>query len=356
MTIYHSEDLYDNNLFNLIKRDNAIILSLKKENNILISSWLNGGICYNMDNVVNQTIGNGDYEQLDDGNYIEFQKNKFIHLNLNPDKSTGLMTSACMDNMAISKKTYEQITVYSIVTAGADKNGVKAGDLASFYEYNHHYFSHFGTINIITVIDANLDDGALVTAAITATEAKTSVLQDLKVESQYSHNIATGTGTDGLCIISNKNSQNHLENAGKHSKLGELISVSIREATKKALFLQTFMSEEYQATVLSRLSRFNIYFEDFLNESSMDELSYASVFYHFNKNKRNVAFVSSIINLVDEVQLGLLEIEDISFLIVNLINSHLDLDVKNKKIENVGDITDLLIKSINQHLFDKNNG
>jgi adenosylcobinamide hydrolase len=139
-----------------------------------------------MENVVNLTVDGTDYDDVSDGDFDDFQKNKFKYLGLNPEKTAGLLTSACMDNLAISIKKYEELKVTSIVTAGADKNAVKAGDKASFYEYNNNYFNHFGTINIITLIDANLQDGSLVTASITATEAKSSVLQDLKIESKYS--------------------------------------------------------------------------------------------------------------------------------------------------------------------------
>ncbi|HIH35635.1 MAG TPA: adenosylcobinamide amidohydrolase [Methanosphaera sp.] len=347
----YSEKIIDDSFFNLIKQDGSLIINLKGNNNVLISSWLNGGISHNLKNVVNLTVESDDYGGLDDGRYDNFQKNKFTDLGLDYENTAGLLTSACMDNYAFSNKKYEQLEVTAIVTAGADKNAVKAGDGASFYEYNNNYFNTFGTINIIVIIDANLDDGALVTASITATEAKSVVLQDLKIESQYSTGIATGTGTDGIAIISNKSSNNHIENAGKHSKLGELIAKSVIEATKEALYLQTFMSADFQSTVLSRLSRFNITFEDFYKGVSIDKTTYASEFYYFNNNKQNVAFVSMVLNLIDEINMGLLKLEDILKPLKTLFKSYLDITVE-EKIENVNDIIDLLIKSINHHLFD----
>ena len=349
----YSEKIISDSFFNIIKMEDSLVINLKNNNNLLISSWLNGGICHNFENVVNLTVDGTDYDDLLNANFDNFQKKKFLNLGLNPDKTAGLLTSACMDNYAISVKKYEELKVTTVVTAGADKNAVKAGDKASFYEYNNKYLTHFGTINIITIIDANLEDGSLVTAAITATEAKTSVLQDLKIESQYSSGIATGTGTDGICLISNKNSTNHLENAGKHSKLGELIAKSVYEATKEALYLQTFMSEDFQRTVLSRLSRFNITFDDFYNQvSSLDKSVYLERFYYFNKNSENVALVSSILNLIDEVQLGLLDLKDILNPVNILLTSCLQVSIENKKIESIEDILDLLINFINQYLFD----
>ena len=352
MAIYYSEKIYQSNFFDILKKDDSIIVNLKKENNVLISSWLNGGLVYNQNSIINHSLSGEDYIKLSDGDYDDFQKCKFKQLNLDYENTSGLMTSACMDNYAISTKKYEQLEVTSIITAGADKNGVKAGDKASFYEYDNNYFTHFGTINIILLINANLHDGALVTASITATEAKTSVLQDLKLESQYSTHIATGTGTDGIAVISNKNSSNHLENAGKHSKLGELIALSVQESLRKALYLQTFMSTDFQSTVLSRLSRFNIYFDDFYEKSvTNNKLEYASKFYEFNKNKANVVFVSSIINLIDEVQLNLLSLDDVENMVKLLINNYLGVDVSNKKIKEMNDVFDLLVDSINCYLF-----
>ncbi|RAP53327.1 MAG: hypothetical protein BZ138_01340 [Methanosphaera sp. rholeuAM270] len=353
MSINFLEQIHNSNFFDIIKKDDAIVINLKQDNNVLISSWLNGGLLKNIKSVVNQSIGGNDYEDMLNGDYASFQSLKFKKLGLNPNNTAGLMTSACMDNYAISTKKYERLEVTTIATAGADKNGVKAGDTASFYEYNNNYFTHFGTINIFTIINANLHDGALVTASITATEAKTSVLQDLKIESQYSNHISTGTGTDGICIISNKNSENHLENAGKHSKLGELIAKTVQEAVRESLFLQTFMCVEYQSTVLSRLSRFNISFDDFYENSSHDdEIGYAAVFYDFNRDNRNVSFVSSVLNLIDEVQLDMLTVADVEAVYKELIFSHLDIDVKEEKIENVGDMLEILVDSINRYLFD----
>ncbi|MBR0472728.1 MAG: adenosylcobinamide amidohydrolase [Methanosphaera sp.] len=353
MTTNYSEEIFETNFFKIIKKDDALILNLKQDNNVLISSWLNGGLKHNMKNIVNQSISDEDYNMMANGDFDSFQEYKFQKLNLSPLTSAGLITSACMDNYAISTKKYEKLEVTSIITAGADKNAVKAGDKASFYEYNNHYFSHFGTINIITIINANLEDGALVTASITATEAKSSIIQDLKIESQYSNFIATGTGTDGIAIISNKNSENHIENAGKHSKLGELIATSIRDALKKALYLQTFMSIDYQSTVLSRLSRFNILFDDFYEQSSeTNKIAYASKFYHFNNNKENVSFISSIVNLIDEVQLQLLTWDDVETVIKQLIKYYLNVEVPEKKLKEKKDVLNLLIKSVNLHLFD----
>ncbi|MCD7781946.1 MAG: adenosylcobinamide amidohydrolase [Methanosphaera sp.] len=304
-----------------------------------------------MDHVVNQSLESDDYNEIDSMDYPTFQSMCMNKLGLNPDKSTGLFTSACMDNYGISTLEYEQLRVTSIVTAGADKNGTKAGDPASFYEYNNKYDLLNGTINIICLIDANLDDGALVTASITLTEAKTSLLEDLKLESQYSTNIATGTGTDGLAIISNKSSPNHLENAGKHSKLGELIAKTVYDATLDAIKLQTAMCPQYQKTILSRLTRFNIDFKQLYEKTDNISINdYATLFYPYNNDTDNIAWLSMIINLIDEYQTGLLEFNEIIRPIKRSINEYTGYNV-NDKLSSLEEIIDELVCAINYDIL-----
>lgn len=347
----YSENIYSDDFFKAYKLDNSIVVELKQDNNLIISSWHNGGYNENMTHVVNQMLEGDDYLNFREGFFDDFHKEKIASLGLNPNTATGITTSACMDNYAISTSCYEKLKVTSIVTAGADKNAVKAGDSASFYEYNNHYMNHFGTINIITIINANLNPGSLVTAGITMTEAKTSVLNDLKLESKFSSGIATGTGTDGLCVISNRSSSNHIENAGKHSKLGELIALSVRRAVYDALYLETGMCTEYQKSVLNRLSRFNVTFEDFFNDSSVDNLlEYATLFNDFNSDSSNIAFVSSLINLVDEVQTGLLTINEVEPVFKNMLCSYFSFK-KSVKMENIGDMMGLLVEAINYSLL-----
>lgn len=346
----YNEIIYEDEFLNISKIDNALVLKLFVENSLIISSWNNDGYQENMEYVVNQSLTQEDYPVIEDMSIKEFQIKRMAQLGLDSSKSTGLITSACMDNYGLSLKSYEDLSVLSIVTAGADHNGIKAGDPASFYEYKNDYKSVGGTINIITFINANLNPGALTTALITITEAKTSVLQDLKVESQFSTNIATGTGTDGVCVISNKSSDNHLENAGKHSVLGELIATSVYDATRRALFLETAMSAVHQSTVLSRLSRFNISFDDLYKQSDMNNINdYAILFNHVNEDKIILSYTSCVINLIDEVQTSLLSLEDIIKPMEIIFNSLLNED-NSYHFESIDDIINTYVDVLNHYI------
>ena len=56
-----------------------------------------------------------------------------------------------------------------------------------------------GTINIILLLDANLTRGAMLNAFITATEAKTAVIQSRNIRTPDG-DLATGTSTDTITI------------------------------------------------------------------------------------------------------------------------------------------------------------
>ncbi len=353
MTQINSQQISSNDFFSISVVDNAIVIEFFKDNNVLSSSWLNGGYQENIKYVINQSLEPDDYIVMESMDFDSFQENYMNKIGCDPSKSSGLLTSACMDNYYVSCYSYEDLSVTSVVTGGADKNGCKAGDPARFYEHNNKYSQTAGTINIFVIIDANLEAGALVTASITATEAKTSVLEDLKLESQYSTNIATGTGTDGICIISNKSSDNHIENAGKHSKLGELIAKSVQDAIRVAIKLQTAMCREYQKTVLSRLTRFNVDFETlFSNTSNISRVDYASLLYPYSNDTNNISWISMVINLVDEYQAGLLTMDEVVKPIRKTIKTFTGYD-SNRNLDSVDEIIEYIITAINYDLLKK---
>jgi adenosylcobinamide hydrolase len=53
---------------------------------------------------------------------------------------------------------------------------------------------HAGTVNVVAWVPQRLEDGALVNAVATVTEAKTQAVRDLGLD-------ATGTATDAVCIL-----------------------------------------------------------------------------------------------------------------------------------------------------------
>ena len=147
------------------------------------------------------------------------------------ETASFLFTGADMDNLAIKHESFRDMEVYALVTAGVRSNAVRmSNDEGRFYEP--------GTINIIILPNMKLTPRAMTRAIISATEAKTAALQDLDIRSAYSslYNQATGTGTDNIIVVQGTGIQ--IENAGGHSKLGELIAKAVYAGVQEAVYKQ----------------------------------------------------------------------------------------------------------------------
>ncbi len=239
----------------------SIIISFKDDRKVLSTAHLNGGYRENLKFVFNHDINSGMGLTCDitPAVYEEHMKLIATKLGLDPEASAGLLTAAAMNNVAIRTASYEDLTVTAVVTGGVEMNGGRIGDPAFFHERQGETVNiPAGTINILLYINADLPEETLTRALVTCTEAKTAALQELMAGSCYSRGIATGSGTDGTVIICNSKSGSRLFYAGKHSKLGELIGITVKQALKEALFLQTGLCPEYQFSLLNRLKRFGI--------------------------------------------------------------------------------------------------
>ena len=145
--------------------------------------------------------------------------------------SSFLMTGADMDKLSVQTTQFRKMKVYALVTAGVSSNALRMSrDTGPFYEP--------GTINIIIMTNMQLSDRAMTRAIITATEAKTAALEDLDIRSSYTplKHSATGTGTDNIIVV--QGTGVHIDNAGGHTKMGELISKAVYAGVKQAIFNQ----------------------------------------------------------------------------------------------------------------------
>lgn len=237
----------------------SLVLQFKGKRRVLSTSCLNGGYREDLKAVFNHDckVGAGIGCTLKAPTYEAHQALIAEELGLDPEFTAGLGTAASMENAAIKEESFAGLTVTAVVTGGIEVNGGRAGDPASYTDWTDHPEKP-GTINTFLLIDALLPPHALARALITATEAKTAAIQELMAGSNYSAGLATGSGTDGTVIISNAEAAIKAESTGKHSKLGELIGRTVKEATKEALYKQTGLGREQQHSVLKRLKRYGI--------------------------------------------------------------------------------------------------
>lgn len=293
----------------VVHKDKSIIVYCGGKRRILSTSAFQGGYRENCVAVFNHDGTDNEakrYCMLAD-TYEEHMDIVARRLELDPMCVTGMDTAAQMDNVAIAEKTYRELTVTAIVTGGIEENGGRVGDGADYYEPDSRQYHH-GTINIILLIDAELNAATLARALVTATEAKTAALQERLVGSRYSEGIATGSGTDQTILIANRESDIAFHDAGKHSKLGELIGRAVIEGVKSALEKQTGLNKQKQFSVIRRIGRFGSTYEDIchrrgiaLTDSQQKRLA------EIDCDQRWVIDASLIAHLCDQYRWGLLD-------------------------------------------------
>ncbi|MDR2349474.1 MAG: adenosylcobinamide amidohydrolase [Deltaproteobacteria bacterium] len=248
------------------------------------------------------------------------------------EESAGLSTAANMRLVQVEAETHKDLTVVAAVTGGVEGNAGRAGDPATGHEGKDGYepiprvgtdgvpvTPGHGTINTLLFSSLPLTKGALVRAVMMAAEAKTAGLQELNVNSRYSDGLATGTGTDQIGVAARFLADRApLSSAGKHSKLGELIGVTVKRATKGVLIRQNGMTPDRQCSVKILMERFFV--KDGYHRISGEELAvYASAFLPedlralFVSNRKpvfhdpvNAAATAALVHLRDEFAWGIL--------------------------------------------------
>ena len=224
--------------------------------------------------------------------------------------TAAMSTAASMENVAIVTESFEDYSVSAVVTGGIEVNGGRAGDPSTWIERPAEPETvKQGTINIMVFFNMNLTPGALTRALVTCTEAKTAAIQELVAPSRYSMGLATGSGTDGTILVANRESPVCLTNAGKHSKLGELIGRAVKKAVKQALNKQSGLNPARQHQVTQRVDRFGITEQslwDRWTEKTMNRADFSEKFFWVSHDGDVVTAVSLYAHLLDQLMWELL--------------------------------------------------
>lgn len=298
----------------------TILINFKHARNGVSTSELNGGYCDRYEYVFNQHLSQEKINYLENHDVHNYLINECSLMDIDSNFSTGIITLAEMKNLSIVSKSFRNVEVTAISTAGVRTNSSRAGDEASYWQENGEF--HFGTINIILLVNIALSKSTLMEAFMTATEAKTVALNNLRIPSQYSNGYATGTGTDGLCIFSNVDSDEIVTNAGKHSKLGELIGNAVIESVMKAIGKQVWITKKSQSNALVRLNRYSLDINEFYNNLSHDKYHFIKQLQIDAKKQDNVAVTTSVLNLIDEVNDSLIKKEDALLLAKKIVKEN----------------------------------
>ena len=320
----NQDEIYLNN--------DSIVVKFSSKKNGIVTSWLNGGYSEDLTAVFNHQLSQKNIDKYYNGGILRFLEKLSAdftrQLNLKNDKLSGMVTSADIKKYSIAIERYDKIEVLAITTAGARVNTVSAGDKGSYYELNGEYkldsklnskeanlnkidFKKPGTINTIILINGKLDESALLLCEMIAVEAKAVALRELMISSNYSNEIGTGTGTDGIAIFSNLESENYIENISKHAKIGEMIGRCVTRSIKDSLAKLQWLTPTYQLNALVRLDRFKMNLDEFYNEyvcvkSEKEKKEFILSLMKISKNPELVGYVSMIIHIIDQYRVGLL--------------------------------------------------
>ncbi|NLY20063.1 MAG: adenosylcobinamide amidohydrolase, partial [Tissierellia bacterium] len=301
---------------------------------VLSTVAYNGGLRENLKTVYNydSSLGVGVRSEMKCDNLIDHQKLLAEEIGLVMETTAGMQTGVHMKNVSIKELSFEHITVTAIVTGGIEANGGRVGDPATWVEDGKTKEKYkVGTINIMLYINGNLTDGTMARALVTATEAKTIACEELQLHSNYSRGLATGSGTDETIIIADAESEMLYTNAGKHSKLGELIGLTVKEAVKEALFLQTDVCEELQHNAMRRVRRlginprsiFQYYLDEYVSgEEKLDLSTFTSYLDEVVIKTESIVLSSLIAHLIDQMDWNLLSIEEVVKSCGSLMNNY----------------------------------
>ena len=294
----------------MFRQDNSVGIMFHGPRAVLSTSIINGGYRNDLAGVYNHTITSSMGMTVAD--YVGYMGQQSAALGLDLQKVSCMGTAASMDNVAVRTERFREASVTAIVTAGIEGNAGRAGDPADYFQPGQKPGSlKPGTINIMVMIDADLADATLAQALVTCTEAKTAALQELMVGSRYSQGLATGTGTDQTILVANPQSGLYLDDAGKHSKLGELIGRSVKEAVKEALEKQNGLSGQKQLSVTRRLERFGLTWDKLYKRNgelypSVTKADFFRSYEVLDRDERLVAAASLYAHLLDQFAWGLL--------------------------------------------------
>jgi adenosylcobinamide amidohydrolase len=137
----------------------------------------------------------------------------------------GLLTAVYLRKARLAFFEADGLSVGALITAGVG-NAASAG-------ITRPYLHQTGTINIILLLDAHLTHGAMLNAFITATEAKTAVIQSRNIRTP-DNDLATGTSTDTITIATTCKGKTQ-PYAGSVTTLGWLIARAVRQALSESL-------------------------------------------------------------------------------------------------------------------------
>lgn len=283
--------------FTTFRRGRFIVVELTSPHRVVTTSSYVGGMNENIRHLVNhqscEGAGHNDrFLKITEPGLEGYHCHVCEELSLQPESTAVMGTAANMIYAAHQTAVFEDLQVDSIVTGGVEGNAATSGDPSQWVETPTGWTKApqvAGTINTIVIVNQPLKPEAQIRAILTVTEGKSAALMELGISSRYSPDLATGTGTDQLCLAAPiANGAYEYAATNPHSKLGELLGAVVRAATKDALRWQNGLEPSFTRSLNHALRRFG-FSEESLMKAMQTRLAEPSLRL-LEKNKNAVLY------------------------------------------------------------------
>jgi adenosylcobinamide amidohydrolase len=266
--------------FSAFRQGRFLVVELRAPHRVVSTSSYVGGVNEQIRHLVNhqscEGAGHNDrFVKITEAGMEGYHCSVCEELALQPETTAVMGTAANMIYAAHKVATFEDLRVDAIVTAGVEGNAATSGDPAKWVETPAGWTSSkgaahvAGTINTIVVVNRPLKPEAHIRALLTLTEGKSAALMELGISSRYSPDLATGTGTDQICLAAPAaNGEYEYSVTNPHSKMGELLGSAARSATKDALRWQNGLEPSITRSLFHALRRFGFSETAFLDAMS----------------------------------------------------------------------------------------
>ena len=257
--------------FRTFRRGRFIVVELNAPHRVATTSSYVGGVNEEIRYLVNHQSceGAGHHErfvEISEAGLDGYHCSVCEDLALQPQTTAVMGTAANMIYAAHQTAAFEDLRVDAIVTGGVEGNAATSGDPSQWVETPRGWAKLegapspvAGTINTIVLVNQPLKPEAQIRAILTATEGKSAALMELGISSRYSQDLATGTGTDQMCLaVPLGPGEYQYAAANPHSKLGELLGAAVRAATKDALRWQNGLEPSFTRSLIHALRRFGL--------------------------------------------------------------------------------------------------
>ena len=278
------ETLVDRPLVRVRRRGRFLVADLLEAHRVISTGAVGGGQTDHVRHLVNHQSCEGTghaerYRAIHEQGEVAYHQAVCAEVGVPAAASVVMGTAANVGYAAVVALVDGPLEVVAVVTAGVQTNATCGGDPTTWREGADGMEKvplPPGTINTILHVNHPLTAGALARAVVTMTEGKSAALQRLAVPSCYSADLATGTGTDQLCLAAPAAGPRTLTSASPHVKLGELVGRATRDATAEAIRWQNGLEASYTRGLFHALGRYGLreatFFDDIAPYLSPDEL------------------------------------------------------------------------------------